>query len=768
MKTLKMLNEIMLVVILIWVLNLKAQDFYEINTINTVELEFEQSNWDELLDQLALKGQEERLLGTAIVNGITYDSVGVRYKGNSSYNANNTKNPLNIKLDYVIDDQEHQGFGTLKLSNAYKDPSFIREALSYEIAREYLPASGANFCKVYINGTYIGLYTSVQDVDKHFMRTHYYSGNNPFFKGELTGGGAQSVVKVWGYLGEDSSAYKNYFEIESDEGWADLIDFLDILNNNPDSVEDVLNVDRHLWMLAFDILMVNLDAPINFGHNYYLYKDDTGRFNPVIWDLNENFGIFSRLLDGAGLNVTGMQQMNLFLNSTNANYPIISKILSNPTYKKIYVAHMKTIIDEYFSTGQYRTRALEIQDIIDSEIQNDPNFGYSYSQFKENIDNSISGGVGPRREVMVGIAELMDARVTYLESQSEFHATQPVISNVAQSPANVAPYESVLITAEVQTADNVQLAYRSSPVEAFNKVEMFDDGNHNDGSAGDGVYGASVSVGSSGIQYYIYAENQDAAAFSPRRAEYEFYTIETSGELVINEFMASNKATAADQDGEFDDWVELYNNSDSAIDLTGYFLSDDADDLTKWTFPETTIDAGGYLIIWIDSDEEQEGLHANFKLSASGEAIYLSNPAGVVINDIIYSTQQTDVSTGRTPNGTGSFDKMTPTFAKSNDGSVLSIDEKNTTLPKQVQLEQNYPNPFNPITTIRFSLNESGNVSLQIFNVLGEQVATLVNGQLEAGTHNFQWQAGDFACGVYFYRLSTGSFSVTKRMILMK
>ncbi len=112
-----------------------AQNFYDINTINTIEIEFEESNWDYLLDQLKAAGNEERLMGAVTINGQAFDSVGVRYKGNSSYNSNQVKNPFNIKLDYIIDDQELDGYGTLKLSNGFKDPSFVRETLGYEIAR---------------------------------------------------------------------------------------------------------------------------------------------------------------------------------------------------------------------------------------------------------------------------------------------------------------------------------------------------------------------------------------------------------------------------------------------------------------------------------------------------------------------------------------------------------------------------------------------------------------------------------------------------------
>lgn len=106
------------------------------------------------------------------------------------------------------------------------------------------------------------------------------------------------------------------------------------------------------------------------------------------------------------------------------------------------------------------------------------------------------------------------------------------------------------------------------------------------------------------LQYYIYAENANAGKFSPQRAQYEYYTItasssdSTSRELVINEFMASSETTVADQDEEYDDWIELYNNGSERIDLEGYYLSDDATDLRQWAFPSgTTRDANGYLKI---------------------------------------------------------------------------------------------------------------------------------------------------------------------------
>ncbi|MBE0572437.1 MAG: T9SS type A sorting domain-containing protein [Ignavibacteriaceae bacterium] len=93
---------------------------------------------------------------------------------------------------------------------------------------------------------------------------------------------------------------------------------------------------------------------------------------------------------------------------------------------------------------------------------------------------------------------------------------------------------------------------------------------------------------------------------------------------------------------------------------------------------------------------------------------------------------------------------------------------KQQSLPTTYNLEQNYPNPFNPSTTIKFSLPEATNITLKIYNTLGEKVAELVNTNLEAGYYNYQWDAGNIASGIYIYELRTEKFIALKKMILIK
>jgi hypothetical protein len=138
-------------------------------------------------------------------------------------------------------------------------------------------------------------------------------------------------------------------------------------------------------------------------------------------------------------------------------------------------------------------------------------------------------------------------------------------------------------------------------------------------------------------------------------------------DVVINELMPVNSYTVMDQNNEFDDWVELYNNSSSKVDLSNYYLSDSRKNLTKWKFPEgTSIESKSFLIVWTDGDTIQVGLHANFKLSSGGEKFFLVNPDKKILDEVDYDEKTTEVSFSRVPNGTGDFQWKTPTFNAKN------------------------------------------------------------------------------------------------------
>jgi len=149
-------------------------------------------------------------------------------------------------------------------------------------------------------------------------------------------------------------------------------------------------------------------------------------------------------------------------------------------------------------------------------------------------------------------------------------------------------------------------------------------------------------------------------------------------EPVVNEVMASNTSTLADPQGEFDDWVEIYNPGVSDLDLRGYFVSDDPDDVTKWVISgeaALVVPAGGYTVLWVDNDEEDGANHLPFRLAAEGDVFILTAPDGVtVIEQIELPVQHPDISYGRSQDHGGQFRYMiNPTPGGLNDPLGVAI-----------------------------------------------------------------------------------------------
>jgi hypothetical protein len=151
------------------------------------------------------------------------------------------------------------------------------------------------------------------------------------------------------------------------------------------------------------------------------------------------------------------------------------------------------------------------------------------------------------------------------------------------------------------------------------------------------------------------------------------YSNNLSAQVLINEYSCSNLASITDNYGQYEDWFELYNAGTASIDLGGYYLSDDPDDSLKWQFPEgTLIQAGGFIKIWTTGRNEVSGnhYHTNFRLTQTKddpEHIILSNPSGMVVDDVELVITQKEHSRGRTANGSENWSIfINPTPGSSN------------------------------------------------------------------------------------------------------
>ncbi len=164
------MKKIILAVLVVIGANVSAQSFYDINTIQDIKVYFGFSNWDYRMDTATIGSDSYTVADSVVINGTLFQNCGVKFKGNSSYSANRTKNPLHIKLD-EFQNQDYQGYDDIKLGNGFSDNSIIREPLSYQILRQYMDAPQGNFAKVYINGNYYGVMTNAESIDANLNIT---------------------------------------------------------------------------------------------------------------------------------------------------------------------------------------------------------------------------------------------------------------------------------------------------------------------------------------------------------------------------------------------------------------------------------------------------------------------------------------------------------------------------------------------------------------------------------------------------------------------
>jgi hypothetical protein len=220
--------------------------------------------------------------------------------------------------------------------------------------------------------------------------------------------------------------------------------------------------------------------------------------------------------------------------------------------------------------------------------------------------------------------------------------------------------------------------------------------------------------------------------YKPEKAEHEFYTINAAtgdgSDIVMNEIYS--RGTTADPD-----WIELYNPSSAAMDVSGYKAYDvggQSGSKTKKQVPAGTVPPSGGLLIIVTDDTTSSG----FGLSNSGEKVWLENASGVIVDSVTYLGHTAVQSYGRIPDG-GDWQLLNTITRGSSNGSVSAFQEE-LAAPTNFVLSQNYPNPFNPTTTISFTLPIAAFVSLKVFDNLGREVSTLCTGELAAGTHSRQ------------------------------
>lgn len=289
----------------------KDVPLYEPTALRTVFLDFENKDWEQELQDF--HGTDIEVPATLTVDGKKYPTVGVHFRGMSSYMGvpAGGKRSLNLSLDLADKKQRLYGAKTLNLLNSHEDAAMMSTVLYSHIARQYIPCPKANFVKVVINGESWGVYVNAQQFNKEFLKENYKTDKGARWK--VRGNpGARGGLE---YVGDRIEDYKRTFEIKSEDNeksWKALINLCKVLNQTPadkleEALKPILDVDSLLWFLALDVALINGDGYWTRASDYTLYQDDKGKFHVIPSDMNECF----RPAGGPGMGGPGMMAIRM-------------------------------------------------------------------------------------------------------------------------------------------------------------------------------------------------------------------------------------------------------------------------------------------------------------------------------------------------------------------------------------------------------------------------------------------------------------------------
>ena len=637
---------------------------YDTSIIRTFFLEFDTKDWEE--EVADFYRTDVQVPAVLTVDGKSLGKIGVRFRGNSSFFtvAAGQKRSFNLSIDAFDNKKDLYGYNTLNLLNAHADPSMLREVLYSQIARNYIPAPKANFVRVVINGENWGIYVNAQQFNKDFLKEWFDTSKGVRWKVPAGFRGPKPLV----YTGDKKESYQEAFQLKSKESpkaWEDLIKLCKAFQETKpaqaeEQLSSLLNIDRALWFLALDNVFIDSDGYISRGSDYAIYQDPIkGRFHLLPYDSNETFRYAGQ--GGPGARSTGTPGANLepLTQIDQENRPVIRVLLSNPILRARYIAHMRTIVDEWLDWKKINPIVEKYHKLLEEDVKVDTRKLYSFEAFKSNVLRATSGG----RRATPGLKQFVDERRKFLLNHELFKKPTPTIKSVNLSKSK---REVQAIVGREVPVSQVLLWYNDSKFAPYRSIAM-----SKADKANESIYVAKLPTMPAGttIRYYVEARAEEklgTTTFFPARAEQSSLThqIELPGNgqsaIVINELLANPM-------GEEVDWIELYNRSEQSVNLSGIYLSDDKDNLRKWKFPiGTTLKPNEYLIILADEKKDADGkLHANFKLSSKGETVYLSN-SKQVLDSIEFGKQRTNVAFGRYPNGSQKLQGMVATPGKAN------------------------------------------------------------------------------------------------------
>lgn len=707
----------------------------------------------------------------------TLEPVGFRLRGNTSRRSQ--KKSFKLDLNEYVKGQKLYGLEKLNINGEHNDPAILRALLSWRLFNQYqVPAARATYTALYINGEYKGLYIIVEHYDEEFLPPRFGNNEGNLYKCLYP---ADLV-----YLGADQAAYKKMrnsreraYDLETNEerdDYSDLVEFIAFLNNTNDNdfgrgIEERFNVRAFLKYLAVNTLIGSWDDYWYLKNNFYLYHNiTTGKFEFIPYDYDNTYGV-----DFVGGD-WGRRDLYAFGHPSEPR-PLVTRILAIPGYRNLYSAYLKEVMANGFALAAQEPQMLSWRDLAEPWVKVDTyyprDWNFTFNDWQQSLDVARGG------HVKYGIKTYISTRIATATQQLREGPLPAAISEVQWQPMPAPATQEVLVTCRILDAGSIaaaELLYAVSGGPIIS-TPMFDDGQHGDGAANDGMWAGKIPAGTSREFYLRVRGSAGAWTIYPETAPFKKIPVTERAStfaVVINEFMASNNATIRDPAGEPDDWVEIYNTSATPIRLAGFFLTDNLANPTKWQFPDATLAAKSFMLLWADDQSAQGSVHMPFKLSADGEQLGIFAPQSLgnaPIDTLSFGVQTTDISRGRRPDGGPiweRFDKPTPGVSNNSPTRVVETGAPQNLTPKAFYIESLLPNPAGDATQIRVAIGVAGVYSICVFDATGREVVRIQRDFSQIGLQTVVIPLTNLRSGIYFLRMEGRQTAQAIKLIVLR
>ena len=432
---------------------IEGEQLFGETQVAIIELEFSQDGWwDSLVTNYETATWMEADVTITDATGVSeFPSVAVRLKGNSSYFHPGDKKSFKIDFNKYVSGQNYDGLKKLNFSNNFKDPSFMRDKIYFDMCRDInLPAPRVNYADVFMNGTHWGFYTVIEQIDDQFLDWNMEDDAGNLFKAGDAFDGPDGEGNLVDY-GAEQSAYEERYELKTNEDendWTDLVEFINFINNSSDAefeneLDQWIETDQFLRSMAMDNLFSNLDAYINSSRNYYLYHNTTtGLWNWIKWDCNEAFGTYTGGM-GPG---SGLSMIELDIYYVNTSRPLLERVHEIPGLQERYDEQFCVVYTELFSADLVQAYIDENYTLIQPYVLADDNKMYTNSEFEDNLNEDITSGGGPGGGTIYGLTSFVEAKADFVSGEIDCSGVTSIIHQeisefaLYPNPANTLVY----------------------------------------------------------------------------------------------------------------------------------------------------------------------------------------------------------------------------------------------------------------------------------------------------------------------------------------